>query len=656
MSVVLWVRVGRSLTVYLAPSAGGPVAPRASLLRPAQTADICQHLAPTCVHIGGECLRWCTRLLRRMLEYHMGIMLGSLRRTMPNARQPLSQAWAIAAKWWWYGVAALLGWNAGDIADEGRPLWAAAEEFDPPEEQDYESAGDILAHGSKASVLMAPWSRRELEAEDAKTAIPAKGKQQKKRKPSKKSDLFSWVQGGVMNAVSFLWLRRSAGGSLAMCFLGWRAWRVLGLGSVLQTVYESVLAAGEVAEGAHEWYEKAEEMYESGELEQVGMALGVGIAALYLGYLVISSGAGLGRLWKVCESDSESEASDSEVMVGTTVADSDDEPDSRHLFAELARGQNTLQASVAALADLLGQRGKGEGHLYFREGAYEQPSPLEQLIAFEVAKLFHREGLIFTAVMTAEAEVEVLWEDLTRLEDVFTFRTATETGCLTMVTNDGRFGALQCEQDRKAVQVEATEFRYDSKWRTTYCEQVLKIEPRWDMTLRYCEYDGAYHVDMVSGHRADELVEYEDVDYEELYWTLETLAANRGVGPRPSWSWLLVILGGLHGAGAALTLIILDLCHAGCVHEACAVAVQLDGWLREQVLMELTKCVLLTLAEDLADDELVFPITPDKYRRDNVQLPEKCSCMFTLVTLLSLRCLRKLSAFWGVIITNFVLV
>eukprot|EP00959_Pyramimonas_sp_CCMP1952_P428343 8971675-Pyramimonas_sp.AAC.1 len=39
-------------------------------------------------------------------------------------------------------------------------------------------------------------SRRELEAEDAKTAIPAKGKQQKKRKPSKKSDLFGWIQGG----------------------------------------------------------------------------------------------------------------------------------------------------------------------------------------------------------------------------------------------------------------------------------------------------------------------------------------------------------------------------------------------------------------------------------------------------------------------------
>eukprot|EP00959_Pyramimonas_sp_CCMP1952_P219442 4588264-Pyramimonas_sp.AAC.1 len=71
-------------------------------------------------------------------------------------------------------------------------------------------------------------------------------------------------------------------------------------------------------------------MYESGELEQIGAALGVGIAALYLGYLLLSSGAGLGRLWKVYESDSESEASDSEVMVGTTVADSDDEPDSRH--------------------------------------------------------------------------------------------------------------------------------------------------------------------------------------------------------------------------------------------------------------------------------------------------------------------------------------
>eukprot|EP00959_Pyramimonas_sp_CCMP1952_P110268 2307132-Pyramimonas_sp.AAC.1 len=60
--------------------------------------------------------------------------------------------------------------------------------------------------------------------------------------------------------------------------------------------------------------------------------------------------------------------------------------------------------------------------------------------------------------MTAEAEGEALGEDLTRLVEVFTFRTATVTGSLTMITNDGRFGALQCEQDRKAEQVEATEF------------------------------------------------------------------------------------------------------------------------------------------------------------------------------------------------------
>eukprot|EP00959_Pyramimonas_sp_CCMP1952_P451714 9457780-Pyramimonas_sp.AAC.1 len=52
-----------------------------------------------------------------------------------------------------------------------------------------------------------------------------------------------------------------------------------------------------------------------------------------------------------------------------------------------------------------------------------------------------------------------------------------------MITNDGRFGARQCEQDRKAEHVEATEFRYGSKWRSTYCEQVLKIEPRWDMVV-----------------------------------------------------------------------------------------------------------------------------------------------------------------------------
>eukprot|EP00959_Pyramimonas_sp_CCMP1952_P442986 9273587-Pyramimonas_sp.AAC.1 len=50
-----------------------------------------------------------------------------------------------------------------------------------------------------------------------------------------------------------------------------------------------------------------------------------------------------------------------------------------------------------------------------------------------------------------------------------------------MITNDGRFGALQCDQDRKAEHVEATEFTYGSKGRSAYGERVLKIEPCWDM-------------------------------------------------------------------------------------------------------------------------------------------------------------------------------
>eukprot|EP00959_Pyramimonas_sp_CCMP1952_P322057 6739047-Pyramimonas_sp.AAC.1 len=60
--------------------------------------------------------------------------------------------------------------------------------------------------------------------------------------------------------------------------------------------------------------------------------------------------------------------------------------------------------------------------------------------------------------MAMDAEVEELWGDLTRLEEVFTFQTAVEEGFLTMITNDGHFGALQCGQGRKAARVGATEF------------------------------------------------------------------------------------------------------------------------------------------------------------------------------------------------------
>ena len=104
-----------------------------------------------------------------------------------------------------------------------------------------------------------------------------------------------------------------------------------------------------------------------------------------------------------------------------------------------------------------------------------------------------------------------------------------------------------------------------------------------------------------------------------------------------------------------LALVILDLCEAGLVYEACAVVIQLDGWLREQdwaqlrrssvstdasgrvalllgdrmrgekvktgsgqgveLETELAKAIMRCLTRDLGSDDLVFPITPDKYRR-----------------------------------------
>ena len=79
------------------------------------------------------------------------------------------------------------------------------------------------------------------------------------------------------------------------------------------------------------------------------MAGGAIIAGLYLswrGRKAASEGSEAG-----CDS-----VSAGEVLQGTQVERSDNEPDALHLFAELLRGQQHLQRGIAALADVLTTR------------------------------------------------------------------------------------------------------------------------------------------------------------------------------------------------------------------------------------------------------------------------------------------------------------
>eukprot|EP00959_Pyramimonas_sp_CCMP1952_P382984 8024829-Pyramimonas_sp.AAC.1 len=75
-----------------------------------------------------------------------------------------------------------------------------------------------------------------------------------------------------------------------------------------------------------------QDMVESGELESIIMG---GVTILTLLYL---SWRGFSALREGSEVVGDSD-SDGEVIQGMQVADSDDEPDARHLFAELPRGQ-----------------------------------------------------------------------------------------------------------------------------------------------------------------------------------------------------------------------------------------------------------------------------------------------------------------------------
>ena len=140
---------------------------------------------------------------------------------------------------------------------------------------------------------------------------------------------------------------REGGSLVARAFIGWRVWKFFGLGAVFTKAYETFETIHEVTEQAQSWYETMVDMWESGELESILMGVGTLAAGLYVswkGYKAVVDGSAAG-------SDTDS---DGEIIAGTQVADSDDEPDARHLFAELSRGQHHLQHSTATLADVLG--------------------------------------------------------------------------------------------------------------------------------------------------------------------------------------------------------------------------------------------------------------------------------------------------------------
>eukprot|EP00959_Pyramimonas_sp_CCMP1952_P038134 797925-Pyramimonas_sp.AAC.1 len=81
-------------------------------------------------------------------------------------------------------------------------------------------------------------------------------------------------------------------------------------------MYETAVAAKETAEEVSDYWGLFLEAWESGELETILMGLG----------------------WQgFTDSDSESDVSEGELILGTTVPDSDDEPDAKGLRTELQR-------------------------------------------------------------------------------------------------------------------------------------------------------------------------------------------------------------------------------------------------------------------------------------------------------------------------------
>ena len=112
-------------------------------------------------------------------------------------------------------------------------------------------------------------------------------------------------------------------------------------------------AVQDAKEKAQSWYEAATDIWESGELESILIGIGTGIGVLYLlGKLAEHWGRRSARAPRSGSArvDLVDPDSNCELIPGTQLKDSDDEPDARRLIAELSRGQHYLQQSIAKMA------------------------------------------------------------------------------------------------------------------------------------------------------------------------------------------------------------------------------------------------------------------------------------------------------------------
>ena len=238
-------------------------------------------------------------------------------------------------------------------------------------------------------------ARRELDADynKVKSANKSKGfwKTGGKKKSSKKTSLANWVWVMGSNMFCYGWLYRSWGGVAGVGFAAWRIWRYFQLGPLFVRMYEAGVAAKETAEEVSDYWSFVVDAWESGELETILM----GLAGVVFVIWAVSCGY---RQWQgLSDSDSESDMSDGDVIVGTTVPDSDDEPDAKGLYAELQRGQDELRAGLLAIKEAMGQdrtrpppRASSGAGGQDDEGETPTASQLDQFIA----KLNEHEDLV----------------------------------------------------------------------------------------------------------------------------------------------------------------------------------------------------------------------------------------------------------------------
>ena len=185
-------------------------------------------------------------------------------------------------------------------------------------------------------------ARAELKEADARTE---QAKKAGKKKVSNKSKTASWMFSGITTMLVTGWNYRTFGSAAAISFLSWRVWRFLGLGSVVSNAYYAALAGVQAVEDFQSVMEFAGELYDNGDLEKIVSIIGVTAGLGYLCWVYNSqppseSGA-------LSDSDSDSDT----IVGGDDVGDSDDEPDAKALFSELARGQAELASAMIDLKD-----------------------------------------------------------------------------------------------------------------------------------------------------------------------------------------------------------------------------------------------------------------------------------------------------------------